>query len=107
MIRLHAISLLMLGLLAGIVQAQSQLETDEQTLRNSKVPTETEGLLQFFQKRSLKEGEAKVLEDLVQKLGSEVYRIREPAAKELVASGPMALPFLKAALKSSPLEMKR
>jgi putative membrane-bound dehydrogenase-like protein len=59
------------------------------------------------QDRSLKEGDAKHLEALVQKLGSNVYSIRESAKKALMARGPVALPFLRGALSNSPLEMKR
>jgi HEAT repeat protein len=96
-------------MLAAGAQAQSQLATDEQTLRsqNPPLPTDAKGLLKFFQDRSLKDGDAKHLEALVQKLGSNVYSIREPAKKALVARGPVALPFLRGALSNSPLEMKR
>ncbi len=52
------------GLLASLLPAQT-LQDDEQTLKNSKLPTDTDGLISFFEKRSLKEGQAKILEDLV------------------------------------------
>jgi HEAT repeat protein len=94
-------------LLATFAQAQTPLETDEQTLRNHNLPTDAKGLLNLFVQRSLKEGDAKHLESVVRKLGSEVYSIREPAKKELIIRGPVALPFLRAALANSPLEMKR
>ena len=94
-------------LLLTTVQAQTQLETDEQTLRSHGLPTDAKGLLNFFVQRSLKEGDAKHLEALVRKLGSDVYGIREPAKKELIIRGPVALPFLRGALTNRPLEMKR
>ena len=94
-------------LLLTTVQAQTQLETDEQTLRSHGLPTDAKGLLNFFVQRSLKDGDAKHLETLVRKLGSDVYGIREPAKKELIIRGPVALPFLRGALTNSPLEMKR
>ena len=94
-------------LLVAAVQAQTQLETDEQTLRSHGLPTDAKGLLNFFVQRSLKDGDAKHLEALVRKLGSDVYGVREPAKKELIIRGPVALPFLRGALTNSPLEMKR
>jgi HEAT repeat protein len=94
-------------LLVTFAWAQAPLETDEQTLRNHNLPTDAKGLLNFFVQRSLKEGDAKHLDALVRKLGSDVYSVREPAKKELIIRGPVALPFLRGALSNSPLEMKR
>lgn len=96
-------------LLVTCARAQTQLETDEQTLKNHKppIPTDAKGLIEFFVKRSPKDGEAKHMELLVRKLGSDVYAIREPAKKELIERGPLALPYLSAALTNSSLEMKR
>jgi HEAT repeat protein len=103
-----------LGVLFGLGLAtchfaftQTQIDSDELTLKSHRLPTDTEGLLTFFRKRSLKEGDAKNIESLVRKLGSNVYREREPAAKELISYGSAAIPFLKTALVNSPLEMKR
>src|SRR5215204_4017612 len=74
---------------------QTQIDSDELTLKSHRLPTDTEGLLAFFRKRSLKDGDAKNIESLVRKLGSSVYREREPAAKELISYGSAAMPFLK------------
>ena len=95
------------SLLATSVHAQTPLETDEQTLRSHNMPTDGKGLLNFFQQRSMKDGDATHLEGLVRKLGSDVYREREPAAKELILRGPVSVPFLRSVLSNSPLEMKR
>ena len=105
--RLRWIGVLFGLLIVSLAQAQTQNETDLQTLRAASKPTDAKGLLTFFKSQSLEEADAKHLPDLVRKLGSDVYSIREPAAKELVAKGPKALPFLKASLASSPLELKR
>jgi hypothetical protein len=94
-------------LIAASARGQSHLEQDEATLRSHSLPTDGKGLVDFFQKRSLKDGDEKHLADLVKKLGSDVYREREPAAKELVSRGPVALPFLRSVLPTAPLEMKR
>jgi len=105
---------LWLGVLFGMGLAtchfalsQTQTDSDELTLKSHRLPTDTEGLINFFRKRSLKEGDARIIEGLVRKLGSDVYREREPAAKDLISYGSAAIPFLKMALANSPLEMKR
>src|SRR5436305_5117430 len=107
MTRFSWVSLLLGGLLVSLLPAQTQLENDEQSLRNHRLPTDMEGLITFFQQRSLKEGDEKQLEQLVRELGSNAYQVREPAAKKLEMRGPAALPFLKNALKNTPLETKR
>jgi HEAT repeat protein len=89
-------------LMVCVAQGQTTLQTDEQTLKNHSLPTDAKGLLDFFQKRSMKDGDQKRLEGLVGKLGSNVYRVREQAAKELVTRGPIALPFLRVALGNDP-----
>lgn len=96
-------------LLATCVRGQTQLETDEATLKSQSPPVATDGpgLLKFFQDQSLKEGDGKRIEDTIKKLGSDVFREREPAAKELILKGPAALPFLRSVLATAPLEMKR
>jgi HEAT repeat protein len=94
-------------LVASCSIAQTQLETDEATLKSAKLPTEGPALLDFFMSRSLKEGDAKELEALVKSLDSGDYKKRETAMKKLVGRGPVSLPFLRGALADSPLEMKR
>src|SRR5205823_12038263 len=66
--------------------------------------TNDKGLLEFFRRRSLKDGDRQKLTELVRLLGSNIFRERQHAAKELVQQGPLALPFLKAALKNADLE---
>ena len=108
MSRFRWIGVLLACFLAVAAKAQTPLESDEQTLRANKLPTDAKGLLAYFEKQTLKEGEAKHLEALVKKLGSDVYREREPAAKELIERRAAALPFLRASLTDRPsLEMKR
>jgi HEAT repeat protein len=105
--RFRWIGVLVGCLVASCAVAQTQLETDEATLKAAKLPTDGPGLLEFFVSRSMKEGDAKELESLVKALGSGVYSERETATKKLVARGPVSLPFLRGALSDSPLEMKR
>lgn len=95
------------SLLIPSIPGQTPAQLDEQQLKALGLPTDTEALLTFFRQRSLKDGDRKVIEDLVAKLGSERYAERTSATKELLLRGPLALPFLRAALKDQPLEVVR
>lgn len=94
-------------LLATGASAQTQREADEQTLKAQKIPIDAKGLIEFFEAKSPRDGEAKELEAMVRKLGSEVYAVRETAKKDLIKRGPPALPFLRAGLTNSGLEAKQ
>ena len=99
----------LLGLgLCSISAAQQPAPTnaDEATLQKQGIPTDTAGLIAFFEKQSLKEGEEKHLESLVRKLSSDVYLVRDKAAKELISRGRVALPFLRSGLANSSVEAK-
>ena len=63
--RLRWVGVVLGWLLVTVAQAQTPLETDEQTLRTHNLPTDAKGLLNFFVQRSLKEGDAKQLEALI------------------------------------------
>src|SRR5262245_5762919 len=100
------LSLVVFGLAAS-APAQDSEQADEQLLKSAGLPTDNNGLLDFFRKRSLKDGDRDRLTELTRQLGSKVYREREQAAKELVLRGPLALPFLREATKNSDLELAR
>jgi HEAT repeat protein len=87
--------------------AQERLESAERTLRAGGFATDTPALLEFFRLRSLKEGDQKKLEELVRQLGDRSYVRREKATYELILRGPLALPYLRGALKGAPLEVFR
>lgn len=91
----------------AVGRAQSAVELDEQTLRNAGIATDDKALLQFFRTRSLKDTDRPLMEELVKKLGSDVYKEREISSKELLLRGPTVLPFLKEGLKDAPLERVR
>ena len=108
MYRIRWIGIVLGLLLTSAVPAQTQLQTDEQTLKSNNLPTDAKGLVDFFEKRSMKEGDAKHLTSLVKKLDSTVFSVRDPATKELISRGPVALPFLKSAVTNpTSLETKR
>ena len=104
--RVRWIGIIFCSLLATRAHAQTQLQTDEQTLRAYKMPTDAKGLLHFFESAALKEGDAKLLETAVRHLDSSTYAVRESATKSLIKRGPAALPFLRAVLVTSSVEMK-
>src|SRR5262249_53300835 len=49
----------------------------------------------------------KVVEQLVRQLGDDDFAVREAATKKLEETGPLALPQLRAAMKSTDLEVRR
>src|SRR5262249_4039030 len=98
------LTVLGIGLLASAARAQHSAQLDEQLLKSAGLPTDDKGLLEFFKRRSLKDGDRQNLTDLVRQLGSTVFRDRQKSAKELVLQGPVALPFLKSALTNTDLE---
>ncbi|HYT93770.1 MAG TPA: HEAT repeat domain-containing protein, partial [Gemmataceae bacterium] len=104
-------SLFTLALTCWLVEprsaAQPPTDPDETLLRNAGLPIDGPGLLDFFRKRSLKVADRQILEDLVGKLDSTAFKVREAAVKELIVRGRLALPFLKKAVKTGSLEMVR
>ncbi len=109
MFRIRWIGVVLGCLLAAQLCAQTQLEADEQTLKkaNPPLPTDAKGLIEYFERGSLKEGDAKTLQALARKLDSAQFRERETANIEIVKTGPKMLPFLKAAMANFSLEGKR
>jgi hypothetical protein len=85
----------------------STVAQDEQVLKNAHVATDTEGLLKFFQKRTLAEGDRDKVKALIGQLGSDVFRLREQALTELIARGPAVVEMLKVALSHDDLEIVR
>ncbi len=84
-----------------------QMREDEQFLTQYKVGIDSPGLVAFFRGRTLSPNEQRRLETLAGQLGARSFRTRESAARELTASGPSALPFLRKAARSSDPEVVR
>ncbi|MBI3412205.1 MAG: HEAT repeat domain-containing protein [Planctomycetes bacterium] len=93
--------------LLSLTAGQAPADVDEQILKAGGVPCDNEGLLKFFQLRSLKEGDQELLERLVKQLSSDVYKEREQATKDLLLRGPLALDLLLQAKKDTSLEVQR
>jgi HEAT repeat protein len=80
-------------------------EDEEKILQAAKLATDNSALLAYLQARTLKEEDRVRIERLVQDLDSSKYTVRENATKALKQLARPALPFLKKALKNSPLEV--
>ena len=80
---------------------------EEKILKDAGLPTDTSSLLKFFRTRTPSDADRANLAALVRKLGSRSFAVREKASRELVTAGEVALPFLKAVLPGSELEVRR
>jgi hypothetical protein len=81
--------------------------TEEQTLREAKVDTGGPALVELLRRQAQEPGRVEKVRALIRQLGDEAFAVREKASAELVALGPVALPFLQAAAKSSDREVAR
>ena len=87
--------------------ASADGKEEEKILKDAGLPTDTPSLLKFFRTRTPSDSDRAQLAELVRKLGSRSFAVREKASRELVAAGEVALPLLKAALSGAELEVRR
>lgn len=100
--------ILCLFLASAPIQSQSNLDADVQFLKSLGMDTEPAKLLDFFRARTPRAGDKEALQKLVAQMDSTDFAARDVAAKELLARGPLALPYLRAAIKKdTPLELVR
>jgi HEAT repeat protein len=85
----------------------AQSQADAAVLRSVALPLDSAGLVEFFQKRTLREGDKVRIQKLVRQLGDEDFEAREAASRELIALGPLAKPMLRDALKDRDIEIVR
>src|SRR5262249_46642021 len=83
------------------------LASDAKIVKDAGFETDANGLVAFLKKRTLTDADRKRIEELVQQLGDPKYKKREEASAALVKEGPSALPFLKEAVSSGDLEMRK
>lgn len=76
-------------------QAQPADDVDEAYLRTIGLGIDTDSLLEFFRRRSLKEAPRPRLEALVGQLASPQEADQAKARQELLMFGPLAVPYLK------------
>jgi hypothetical protein len=81
---------------------------DEEMLRRAKIDTDAPALMSFFHKRVLVDKDRPEIEQLVERLGSSVYLVREKASNALINRGVAAVEILRhAAVKTKGLEHLR
>lgn len=86
-----------LGLGLAAPAADGQPQEDEATLRDARLDTDADALLEFFRKRSLGEADRTRVRQLIRQLGDDSFQVRAKAAAELVALGPGIAPLLREA----------
>jgi hypothetical protein len=80
---------------------------EENALSEAKIDTSGPALVEFLRRQAPEPGRVEKVRVLIRQLGDESFTVREKATAELVALGPLALPFLQAAAKSSDREVAR
>ena len=79
--------------------------TDEQVLRDNKIPTDGPGLLEFFRQHIVQTADESRIKTLIRQLGDDDFNRREDASIQLNGIGLMARPFLQAAAADSDAEI--
>jgi hypothetical protein len=105
--RLLLLSPLLLLFVAPAPAADEAAAADEELLRSLNLPTDGPGLVEFFKKRTLREGDRTRIQTLIRKLGDDDFDVREASMQELVALGALAKPLLREAIKESDVEIVR
>ncbi len=83
------------------------LKADLATLQEAGLATDGTGLLDCLRRQTLRGDERAALAQTVRRLGDVSYFVREDASRALLEKGRAALPFLRAALNDSDLEIQR
>src|ERR1700687_4461608 len=74
--------------------AAEEPPTEEQTLKAAHLPTDNDGLINFFKKRSSLENDQEKVSALIKQLGDKSPEVRDKAAGELVAIGTPSIRLL-------------
>jgi HEAT repeat protein len=83
------------------------IEADLQVLKKAGIASDSEGLLNFFRRRTLTEPDRLRIEGLIRDLGNNEFAARQRASAKLLAEGARAVPLLKHALTAQDLEIRR
>lgn len=87
--------------------SSAEVDADESALRAAGVPTDGPALAAYFKKRTAAIPDEARIKELVHQLGDDKYWTREEASQQLMMLGPIARPFLQAALHDSDAEIVR
>jgi HEAT repeat protein/outer membrane protein assembly factor BamB len=79
----------------------------EKVLQDAKIGLDAADLLKYFRDRTLSDEEKLKLASKIKLLGDETFSVREQASADLVRAGRVVVPFLKAALNDTDLEVAR
>ena len=101
------VSPLLLLSVPTVPAADDWTASDEQLLRSINLPTDGPGLVDFFKKRTLRDGDRPKIQALIRKLGDDDFDVREQSMQDLVSLGAVAKPMLRAALKDKDIEIQR
>ncbi|HEY7309901.1 MAG TPA: HEAT repeat domain-containing protein [Gemmataceae bacterium] len=102
--------LIAISCLAAVAPLAPAAETsdDEQLLRTAGQATDGRSLLDFFRKQTADEKTIRRARELIERLGSDSFRVREQAGRELAKSGPVVLPLLHETIRTTAdLEVRR
>src|SRR2546427_788716 len=104
---MHPRLFLLLSLLSLISISALAADTalDEQILQSAKIGTDGPALLEFLRRYTPSHVDPEKVASLVQRLGAEDFADREQAARDLIALGPRAVPYLRQALKERDPEL--
>jgi hypothetical protein len=102
----RALCVVALALAAGVAHPadDSSASDDERTLKQAGVAIDDAGLLGFFRQASAADRDILAL---IKQLGDDAFDVREKASANLIALGPVAVPFLREALRSEDAEIVR
>lgn len=109
MVLRNLLLVMVLALFGGsfLQAADETAAADEEMLKRAGLTPDGPGVLTFLQRRTLSEEDRRQTDELVRRLGSDQFGLREEAYQKLVALGSPALPFLRKGLKDPDLEIVR
>jgi hypothetical protein len=83
------------------------VSADEKLLRAAKIDTTGPALVEFVRKQTASKAALDRVRTLIGRLADEAFRVREQASRDLVATGSVAIPFLREATKNEDREVAR
>src|SRR5262245_50075262 len=104
---LVAVCLACAVLTPGQAAAPDTTASDEQLLKAAKIGTDDNALLDFFRHRTVSDEARANIDNLIQQLGDNTFKVRQKASTDLVKLGPAVIKSLENALKNPDLEISR